>query len=133
MVITGATSGADKYNIYYDTETFEDVEVANYASMNNYTLLENLTGTSKEITNLTNRVKYYYVITSITRIDNIESTRSNQVTITPVAEPVLSNFLSPTLLYYGLPITTLLNLNINLCYIRPCTIGRRNDVVGSSY
>jgi hypothetical protein len=49
--------------------TFEDVEVANYASLNNYTLLENLTGASKEITNLTNGVKYYFVITSITTID----------------------------------------------------------------
>jgi hypothetical protein len=49
--------------------------------LNNYTLLENLTGASKEITNLTNGVKYYFVITSITTIDNIESTKSNQVTI----------------------------------------------------
>ncbi|CAC9579425.1 hypothetical protein [uncultured Gammaproteobacteria bacterium] len=106
-----SVSGADKYNIYYATETFEDVEVANYASLNNYTLLENLTGASKEITNLTNGVKYYFVITSITTIDNIESTKSNQVTITPIAEPVLSNFLSPTLLYYGLPITTLIFTN----------------------
>jgi hypothetical protein len=31
-----SVSGADKYNIYYATETFEDVEVANYASLNNY-------------------------------------------------------------------------------------------------
>jgi hypothetical protein len=79
--------------------------------LNGYALLENLTGASKEIANLTNGVKYYFVITSITTIDNIESTKSNQVTITPIAEPVLSSFLSPTLLYYGLPITTLIFTN----------------------
>jgi hypothetical protein len=56
-------------------------------------------------------IKHYFVITSVTTIDNIESTKSNQVTITPIAEPVLSHFLSPTLLYYGLPISTLIFTN----------------------
>jgi hypothetical protein len=49
-------SGVDKYNIYYATETFANIEVENYASLNGYALLENLTGTSKEITTFRNDV-----------------------------------------------------------------------------
>jgi hypothetical protein len=63
-----SVSGAAKYNIYYATETFANIEVENYASLNGYALLENLTGTSKEITTLTDRIRYYFVITAIRTI-----------------------------------------------------------------
>jgi hypothetical protein len=76
-----SVSGADKYNIHYATETFANIEVVNYSSLNGYTLLANLTGVSKEIINLIINTKYYFVITAVK--DTFESSGSNEVTATP--------------------------------------------------
>jgi hypothetical protein len=70
---------AAKYNIYYATETFANIKVENYASLNGSTLLVNLTGTSKKITGLTNNTKYYFVVTAVK--DAFESGGSNEIAV----------------------------------------------------
>jgi hypothetical protein len=77
-----SVSGTDKYNIHYATETFANIEVVNYSSLNGYTLLANLTGVGKEIINLIINTKYYFVITAVK--DTFESSGSNEVTATQV-------------------------------------------------
>jgi hypothetical protein len=93
-----SVSGADKYNIHYATETFANIEVVNYSSLNGYTLLANLTGVSKEIINLIINTKYYFVITAVK--DTFESSRSNEVTATPKA-PVEVRMLNDTGVTWG--------------------------------
>ncbi len=93
-----SVSGADKYNIHYATETFANIEVVNYSSLNGYTLLANLTGVSKEIINLIINTKYYFVITAVK--DTFESSGSNEVTATPKA-PVEVRMLNDTGVTWG--------------------------------
>ncbi len=75
-------SGADKYDLYYATETFANIDIANYSALADGTLLMNLTTNHKTITGLTNGIQYYFVV--VAKKDNsLESTKLNEITATP--------------------------------------------------
>lgn len=75
-VVSSAT-----YDVYYAKETFSGVNIANYASLNDGTLLQNIATITKEITSLTNNTQYYFVVTA--NKDTFESDKSNEVTAIP--------------------------------------------------
>ena len=67
--VSGAT-----YNIYYSSSSISDIK--------NATKITNISATIKTITNLTNGIKYYFVITSLK--DGIESTKSTEISLTAI-------------------------------------------------
>jgi fibronectin type 3 domain-containing protein len=69
-----AVTGADSYNIYQSESTIDDIsDVAPSV---------NVTTTTETITGLTNGTEYHYVVTA--KKGDIESTKSTEVTATPV-------------------------------------------------
>ncbi|MBA5248113.1 MAG: DUF1566 domain-containing protein, partial [Gammaproteobacteria bacterium] len=81
-----SVSGADKYNIYYATETFTNInDPSNYASLTGGTLIPNLTETNKEIT-LINGIRYYFVLTALKGDE--ESGANNEINAVPTTIPI---------------------------------------------
>ena len=79
-------SGAIGYQVYYAKQSFSSIgsNLSNYASLNGGSLLQNITGNSKTIANLTNDTKYYFVIIAVK--DTFESGGSSEATATPQAQ-----------------------------------------------
>jgi len=80
-----AIENADSYNLYYATQSFENLtDIANYASLEGGTLITDLTGTDYVLSGLTNNTAYYLLLTSL--IEASESIPSVEILRTPLAE-----------------------------------------------
>ena len=75
-------SGATKYQVYYAKQSFNGVNLSNYASLDGGSLLQNITGTSKTIANLAVGTQYYFIVTAVK--GTFESGRSGETTAIPV-------------------------------------------------
>ena len=79
--VPGAT-----YNVYYAQLSFAGVEVANYSTLTGGTKISGLTSNSKNITGLSNGIKYYFVVTAA--MNNLESAKSTEDYATPLLAPL---------------------------------------------
>ena len=86
------TSSEAKHRVHYATESFAG-KSSDYSSASGYGKKEITSGTSVDITGLTNGTQYYFIVTAIK--DGKESNASNEVSSTP-AKPAVALPSAPT-------------------------------------